>query len=139
MVKTDNYEDIINLPHHTSSKRPRMPVANRAAQFAPFSALTVYGDAVKETARLTGKRIELDESEKQLLNERMRYIREHLDEHPAVSFTYFVPDDRKSGGEYVTLSGNVRKIDDNRRCVIMDDGAEFCFDDIVAIADKSDG
>ena len=133
MDKNDNYDDIINLPHHTSSGRPRMPVENRAAQCAPFSALNVYGDAVKETARLTDTRIELDEDGKQVLDERLWYIREHIKECPAVSVTYFIPDPKKSGGRYVTLSGNAVKINDAGRSIVMHDGTEIYIDDIVEI------
>ena len=94
------YDDIINLSHHVSSRHPQMPMMNRAAQFSPFAALTGYDDAVRETARLTDEKIELDEYEKEELDRKIQWLGSHLDEHIPVSITYFQPDDRKAGGTY---------------------------------------
>lgn len=105
------YEDIIHLPHHQSKVHPRMPVSARAAQFAPFAALTGYEDAVEETARLTEERIELTEEAKAMIDLKLQYLRDHLDEHPEVTVTYFVPDSRKAGGTYVTVQGNLKSMD----------------------------
>ena len=94
------YDDIINLPHHTSPTRPRMTMIDRAAQFSPFAALTGYDAAVKETARLTENRIELDEYEKSALNDRLQIVQERLSDTPVISIKYLVPDERKSGCAY---------------------------------------
>lgn len=107
---TGEYEDIIHLPHHVSSKRPQMSMLDRAAQFSPFAALTGYDDAIQETGRLTEQKIELDEETLEKLDERFQILQEHLCEQPEVRFTYFKPDERKEGGAYLTVSGIVRKI-----------------------------
>ncbi len=89
------YDDIINMPHHVSEIRPQMPIHDRAAQFSPFAALTGYEAAVNETGRLTDKKAELDEGEKESINERLNLILEHIDERPQISITYFVPDKKR--------------------------------------------
>lgn len=127
------YDDIINLPHHTSPDRPRMSALDRAAQFSPFSALTGYDDAVKETARFTDSRVELDEYEKLALNVKLQIIKEHLDATLSVKITYFRPDARKDGGEYVTVCGEVKKIDEYRRELIMQDKQHIPIDDVTEI------
>ena len=98
------YDDIINLPHHTSASRPHMSAYDRAAQFSPFAALTGYDSAITETARLTDKRAELDEYSKAALNEKLCMIQDQTDEQPEVSITYFQPDNKKSGGAYMALN-----------------------------------
>ena len=103
------YDDIINLPHHVSSTRPRMSMHDRAAQFAPFAALVGYDDAAAETARLTESRPELDEQEQRSINERLAYIADHIHEQPEVRSKYFVPDEHKSGGAIIEFSGKVKK------------------------------
>lgn len=108
----NKYEDIINLPHHVSKTRKPMSLYNRAAQFAPFAALTGYDDAIKETSRITEQRIELSEELKNMLNQKIKLISENIKLQPKVSITYFVPDNKKSGGVYKTISGNVRRIDE---------------------------
>ena len=105
------YDGIINLPHHTSPKRLRMSMLDRAAQFSPFAALTGYDSAIKETARLTEERIELDENEQEALDVQLQIIREHLKEKPEITVTYFQQDVRKAGGAYLSLTGNVKQID----------------------------
>lgn len=124
------YEDIINLPHHTSTSRPRMSAHDRAAQFSPFAALTGYSSAITETARLTNHRIELDESIKADLNDKLAILQDQLEEQPEVSITYFKPDLKKSGGAYITASGWVKKIDQYKRTVIMADATIIPMDDI---------
>jgi len=119
---TDKYDDIINMPHHKSAKHPQMSMINRAAQFSPFAALTGHGEAIKETARLTDERVELDESVKAAIDERLQYIEENIKSKPTATVTYFEPDDRKEGGEYVTVTGKVRKIDSAANCIIMTNG-----------------
>lgn len=118
------YDDMLDLPHHVSATRPQMSMLNRAAQFSPFAALTGYDDQVKETARLTDKKIELSEDEKELLDKKLRVIREQIDsrssaDHVNISITYFHPDTHKVGGEYVTVSGTVKKIDLYERNIIF--------------------
>ena len=100
-------DDIINLPHHVSSTRQRMSMHDRAAQFAPFAALVGYDDAVAETARLTESRPELDEQEQRAINERLAYIAAHIHEQSEVRIKYFVPDEYKSGGTIIEISGKV--------------------------------
>ena len=102
-VNEHRYDDIINLPHHQSATRPHMSNYDRAAQFAPFAALTGYDDAVKETARLTDRRIELDEGEKAAIDQRLLLVQERLPEPTEVTITYFVSDKRKAGGAYVSV------------------------------------
>ena len=128
-----SYEDIINLPHHVSDKHPRMPLIDRAAQFSSFAALTGHDDAIEETARLTDKKIELDENTKELLDMRLMMIREHMAGKPKVTFTYFEPDDKKSGGAYVDVTGIVKKINDFEHKIILDDGIEILIDNIIDI------
>ncbi|MCH3916514.1 MAG: hypothetical protein LKE40_03390 [Spirochaetia bacterium] len=130
---TGTYDDIINLPHHVSETRPHMTVIDRAAQFSPFAALTGYDDAVKEAARLTNKRIELDEYTKGVLNDRLQIIAGRTKEQPEITITYFQPDKKKSGGTYITATGSVKKIDGYKRIVVMDDGTTIPIDEIISI------
>ena len=130
---THKYDDIINLPHHTSPTRPRMAMIDRAAQFSPFAALTGYDVAVKEIARLTENRIELDEYQKSALNDRLQIVQESLTDTPVISITYFVPDERKSGGAYCTETGIIKKIDYYERTVIMRSGTHISRDEIIVI------
>lgn len=130
------YDDIIDLPHHVSSAHARMPIANRAAQFSPFQALTGYEDAVDETARLTEQRIELDESAKAALDEKLKIILDRIGEHPVVTITYFQPDERRAGGAYVTVTGAVKKIDDFEHRVILLSGQSIAFYDIFEICSE---
>lgn len=127
------YDDIINLPHHVSDKHPRMPLIDRAAQFSSFAALTGHDDAIEETARLTDKKIELDENTKEILDMRLMMIREHIAEKPKITFTYFEPDDKKSGGAYVDVTGIVKKINDFEHKIILYDGIEILIDNIIDI------
>ena len=129
----DKYRDIINLPHKQSTKRPHMALLDRAAQFAPFAALTGYDDAVKETARLTDERIEMSEENLNVLNMKYQILVDRLDEEHEVSFTYFVPDGAKSGGAYVTKQGIVKKVDDFERLITLCDGTRIPMDDILTI------
>ena len=128
------YDDIIDLPHHISKKHPQMSLEARAAQFAPFAALTGYDDAVKETARLTNERIDLDEEAKMMLDAKLQVIREQLSEKPLVTITYFVPDAKKNGGKYITTAGNVKKIDDYKHLIILDNSLEIPINEIIDIA-----
>lgn len=127
------YDDIIDLPRHESRTHPPMPVSDRAAQFAPFAALTGHSAAVEETARLTGERVELDESCKEIINRQLTVLKERSDEEPSVSVVYFVEDMRKSGGEYVTVTGCVRKVDAYKRLMVLTDGTRIPIDEIIEI------
>ena len=127
------YDDIIHLPHHVSKTHPQMSMGDRAAQFSPFAALTGYDAAIAETARLTDRRVELDEYERQALNEKLQFISEHLKDHPKVSITYFLPDAWKDGGEYVTVTGKVKKIDDYEHRIILMDGSRILMEDVTMI------
>ena len=127
------YEDIIHLPHHISQRRPRMPISDRAAQFSPFAALTGHDAAVKETARLTDEWIELTESRKESVNRQLQKVKEDIDEHPSIAVTYFVPDERKSGGEYVTMTGKVKKINEYERIILLEDETVIPIDMILDI------
>lgn len=129
----NNYEDIINLPHHVSTKRPQMPLKDRAAQFAPFAALTGHDEAIKETARLTDERIELDESTLAILNDKIQIILDNLDIEPEITVTYFKPDDKKSGGIYIDHTGVVKQIDDFEKTVIFTDKVIIPIEDILDI------
>jgi len=127
------YDDIINLPHPTSERHPRMPMANRAAQFSPFAALTGYEDAVQETARQTVARPELTEEEKSHLNAELQALAEKISEHPTVSLTYFQPDERKAGGAFVTAEGAAKKLDRHTGMVILDDGRKIPVENLMSI------
>ncbi len=117
----EKYKDMLHLPHPVSATHPRMSLQNRAAQFSPFAALTGYDDALRETARLTDRFIELDEDRKQEIDRQLYYIHEHLAQKLPVKITYFVPDSKKEGGSYVTLEGHVQKIDEILREIRMND------------------
>ncbi len=117
----EKYKDMLHLPHPVSVTHPRMSLQNRAAQFSPFAALTGYDDALRETARLTDRFIELDEDRKQEIDRQLYYIHEHLIQKPPVKITYFVPDSQKDGGSYRTLEGHVQKINETAGKICMND------------------
>ena len=127
------YDEIIHLPHHVSRIHPQMSMEDRAAQFSPFAALTGYEAAVKETARLTDDREELDEDEKTRLNAQLQKISARLQEQPEVMVTYFAPDERKTGGARQTYRGRLRKIDRNRKMLIMVDQTELPIENLLNI------
>ncbi len=130
MAERFPYEDIVDLPHHVSRKHPQPTMADRAARFAPFAAITGYEEMVLEEARITDDRIELDENSKAALNEKLNMILEFIDEQPEVSITYFEPDMRKAGGAYITVIGTVKRIDEYEHLVIMTDGKKINIDEI---------
>lgn len=127
------YEDIINLPHHVSKKHPQMSIEARAAQFAPFAALVGYEDAVKETARLTGDRIDLDEEIKLMLDYKLQLIQQKINQHPEIEITYFIPDIKKQGGEYTTTQGKLKKVDKIEQTIILIDGRSINIQDVIDI------
>ena len=130
---SDEYKDIINLPHHVSSKRPQMPMLDRAAQFSPFASLTGYDDAIHETGRLTDEKIDLSEEDKKTLDRKQQILSEKLSDHPALTITYFVPDEKKAGGSYTSLTGNLKRIDYYERLFVLTDGTKIQLDEIVDI------
>lgn len=129
----EDYDDIINLPHHVSATRPQMSMIDRAAQFSPFAALTGYDAAIKETGRLTDEKIEMDEDTKAALDIKQAYLMEIIDEQPEITVTYFLPDTKKSGGAYVTVTGNLKRFDEYERLLILTDGKKIPMDDIADI------
>ena len=128
---TDKYNDIINMPHHVSKTHPQMSLKARSAQFAPFAALTGYSDVINETGRLTNEKIEIDDELKEILNEEIMKIKSKLSKRLTVSFTYFIPDEKKNGGKYVTVKGIVKKVNDNS--IILEDKTEILIEDIIDI------
>ena len=130
---TDNYDDIIHLPRHVSKRHPQMSLYNRAAQFAPFAALTGYGAAIAETARQTSPKIEMMEDDRQLMDRKLSILSSHLEEEPTISITFFQPDGRKTGGQYLTITGVVKAIRTNERIIIMKDRKKISIDAIVGL------
>ena len=124
------YDDIIDLPRPTSARHPRMPMTDRAAQFQPFQALSGYGSAIRETARVTGERAELTEEEKTILDEKLRYLFEAGGE---AVFTWFQPDKKKDGGACVTNLGTIKRIDPLQGIVVLMDGTVIPIEDILEI------
>ena len=125
------YDDIIDLPYHQSKTRPHMPVPDRAAQFVPFAALTGYGDTIRETERRTNQKIELSETQIAELDRRLGELLSRLDEKPKVTVTYFVADERKEGGKYVTHFGELFKFDESNRVLCLKDGTKIALKDII--------
>ncbi|MBQ2377825.1 MAG: hypothetical protein II297_05420 [Clostridia bacterium] len=127
------YDSIINLPHHQSQTRPKMSLLDRAAQFAPFAALNGYDDAVKETARLTDGEAVLDDGQIAWLNERLMILSENTPTDTEVEITYFIPDEKKDGGKYLTVTGRVQKILEFEGLVIMQSCEKIPVEKIVSI------
>lgn len=130
---TETYDDIIHLPHHVSKRHPQMSLYNRAAQFAPFAALTGYEEAIIETARLTAPKVDMMEDNQQLLDRKLALLSHSLIEQPTVSITYFQPDKKKSGGQYLTVTGVIKCIRDSERVILMADGKSVSIDTIINI------
>ena len=130
MRMNNRYDEIMGLPHHVSKTRPQMPMSDRAAQFAPFAALTGYDSAIKETGRLTDERIELDEEALTALDRKYQLLIEALDDAPEVTIIYFQPDERKSGGQYVSATGTVKKVDTFGRRILLQDGTRIPLDSV---------
>ena len=128
-----NYDDIIDLPYPFPSRYPRMSMIDRGAQFSPFAALTGYDAVIQETARLTDSEIQLDEDAIHALNEKILLLTEILPQQPNVTITYFRGDDRKSGGAYRSISGNVLKIDPINRQITLHCGTSISFENIYDI------
>lgn len=125
------YDDIINLPHHVSKSHPQMPIKDRAAQFSPFAALTGYAGEVAEAARITETKIELTEDQCAILDERLCLLEDILPEQPEVVFTYFIPDQRKQGGAYTTVTGKLKRLDRVGRNILLTNGTAIPIDDLL--------
>lgn len=131
---SDKYNDIINLPHHVSTRHPQMAMSARSAQFAPFASLTGYDNEVKETERLTSKKIDLDDEEKSILDNKIQIILDQISAKPIVTISYFIKDTKKDGGKYTTITGIVKKIDRYKRIIILEDNSEIPIYDIIDIS-----
>ena len=127
------YDDIIHLPHHVSKTRLQMSMQDRAAQFSPFAALTGYDAAILETGRLTEDKLELGEETQAILDRKQRYLAEIIDTKPEITVTYFVPDEKKSGGAYSTVTGFLKRIDEYERVLMLTDGRKIQLDAIFDI------
>ena len=127
------YDDIINLPHHTSSKHARLPMSSRAAQFAPFAALTGFEGVIAEEGRLTDSFTELDDDMKEDIDLKLEMLGGMAGDSPEATFTYFVPDSRKEGGSYRTVTGRIKKIDGIERMIMLRDGTGIRIDDLFSI------
>lgn len=132
-MSNEKYDDIINLPHHVSSTHPHMSRLDRAAQFSPFAALTGYDAAIKETARLTDKKVELGEYELEELNRTLLELSNQISKHPQAMITYFEPDKRKEGGAYITVSKEIKRIDETEQVIYFTDGSKIPLSDIFSI------
>ena len=130
MRSPNPYADILYLPHHRSAVRPGMSIHDRAAQFAPFAALTGHDAAIRETARLTDSAIELDESQRSVLNDKLLILSQNLKEQPEITITFFLSDERKDGGSYHRLTGSIKKLDPFGGKLIFSDGTEIPFSQI---------
>ena len=128
------YDDIINLPHHISQKHPQMSLYARAAQFAPFAALTGYEDAIKQTSRETSEKIDIDDELKSILDSKLQIIMEQIKNKPEISITYFIPDLKKNGGSYITVTGIVKKIDLYNQHIYLANDTEIPINDIINIS-----
>lgn len=129
----DDYSDIIDLPHHQSETRKHMSLHDRAAQFAPFAALTGYSEAIKETGRLTDKAPDMSEQAKADLDEKLEILRRLLPERPKVTVSFFTEDQRKSGGSYQKMKGKVKRIDEVMRSIILEEGCQIQIDKVTEL------
>ena len=128
----ERYLDIINLPHY-EPKHKRMTIENRAAQFAPFAALTGYAEAIAETSRLTETLIEITNEQKIIINDELQMLQKNLIKTPKISIIYFIPDKLKKGGKYIEKNGNVKKIDFFKNTIILTDNTIISIDKIIKI------
>ena len=133
MEESKKYADIIHMPHPVSSRHAGMTNSDRAAQFAPFAALTGYEEEIAETARLTTPRIELTESQQQVLDRKYQYLRSHIREQPTVTVTYFQPDLLKEGGGFLTVTGQVKKIDEYQKILQFTNGEKIQLEEIICL------
>ena len=129
----EKYAKLLDRPHHESKKHPRMSRLNRAAQFSPFAALTGYDDLIRESARVTHDAQELDEMAVETLNRKLALLSRHLDVAPEIRVTYFKPDEKKAGGEYVSFTGTPVRIDEYGKALIFSDKTVIFMQDIAEI------
>ena len=127
------YEDMLELSHPVSKIHPQMPRRDRAAKFAPFAALTGYEEAVREAARFTEEKMILDEDSKEQLDWKLRCLQEKVKEKPTITVTYFLKDEKKKGGKYVTVTGVLKKIDSYTHQFVLENGEEIPMEDIVSL------
>jgi hypothetical protein len=132
-MNEDNYEDIINIKHFEPKNHIRMSKYNRAAQFAPFSALMGYEEEIIEMGRITDKKIEIDDGLKNVLNNKLKIINEHINEEPKITITYFINDLKKEGGEYNVITDNIKKIDSVNEIIVMKNNKKIPMNDILSI------
>lgn len=130
----NEYNDIINLPHFVSKKHPQMSKEARSAQFAPFAALSGYEDAIKETAKLTDNKIELSDEMINIINDKLLFIEKNIQDKPLITITYFVPDKRKNGGEYISVTNSIKQIDLINNIIILTNKKKICINDIIGIS-----
>ena len=133
----NNYDDIINLPHHVSKNRKRMSNYDRAAQFSPFAALKGYDDEIDEAARLTDEKWDIDGERVTDINEKLLLLKDTVHERPLVKIVYFKPDGKKAGGAYLTTEAHVKKLSEYDRTLILDNNLTISFDDIFSIELKN--
>lgn len=133
MKNTGRYDDIIELPHYISKKHPQLGKDSYAAQFSPFAALSGYDGIISETARITDERIELGESDLEILSAKFIIINEHIKEEPTLTFTYFKEDSKKAGGSYLEKTAQLKRIDEIERIFYFTDGTKLSLDDVVDI------
>ena len=131
--KDGSYEDIIHLPHHSSKTHPRMSMLERAAQFSPFAALTGYNGVIREAGRLTEQKIELGESEIEELERSLNWLAKNAGQHPSATITYFQPDEKKEGGAYVTVTEQIKRLDETERVIWLIDGTRISIENILRI------
>ena len=131
-MNSNTYEDIINLPHY-EPKHKRMSISVRSAQFSPFAALTGFSDAVKETERIVDKQIILDEEVKEKINIKLQEILSNIKSKPEITISYFKKDQKKDGGEYITIVNKVKKIDMIEKYILLQNKEKIYFEDIVKL------
>lgn len=130
MSDIHDYDDIINLPHHVSKTHPHMSLADRAAQFSPFAALTGYEEAIKEAGRIVDEKIELSEEEKEEINRKLNYLNEHKKDNIQITITYFLKDMKKNGGSYRQITSNLKRLDEIEKTILLADNTILRIDDI---------
>lgn len=133
------YDDIIDLPHHVSGRHPQMSPLDRAAQFSPFAALTGHRAMIAETERLTRERAELNEDRREEIALQLKMLREREEEKPEAVVTFFLPDEKKTGGSYQTVTGRIKKVDEYGKRIVMESGMTIPAEDIYEIVGKEFG
>lgn len=129
----DKYKDILELPHHVSTERKQMSLYDRAAQFAPFAALTGFDEDVEETERTTDKMTEISEDRLVRMNESLNILMERIKEQPEVVLTVFEEDDKKAGGSYKRIKGRLKRYDETERTLYFTDGNTISLDMVTDI------